>query len=238
MMSNPSQHIAATAYGPKKWSETVAVSPFCRSVAVIVIGALVFGALVVVLAAPGIVSGGTIGHRLSSVFTDIQTGGGTVAFRESVTNVMTAYLGEQWPAGLGFVAPSTHYFFGLPLGSIRDSDLGVLNAVMTMGVVGAALIYFPLVLMLINCLRRSSALWTVEYSWLRYGGAVWIVATLVSSATLVTLFSVSGLTLTAIGIMILIHPSVSGVPVPITAPHRQSVKMPPYQTVSRPAITH
>ena len=38
-MSNPSQHIAAALYGPKKWSETVAVSPFFKSVAVIVIGA-------------------------------------------------------------------------------------------------------------------------------------------------------------------------------------------------------
>ena len=39
MMSNPSQHMAPTLYGPKKWSETFAVSPFFRSVMVIAIGA-------------------------------------------------------------------------------------------------------------------------------------------------------------------------------------------------------
>jgi hypothetical protein len=33
----------------------------------------------------------------------------------------------------------------LPDGSIRNGDVGVLNAVMTMGVIGAALIYAPLV---------------------------------------------------------------------------------------------
>jgi hypothetical protein len=184
------------------------VTAILRRRSVIVIGALVFGALVVVLAAPGVVSSGTIGHRLSSVFTELESGGGTVAIRESVTKTMTAYLGEKWPAGLGFISPSAHYFFGLPLGSIRDSDLGVLNAVMTMGVVGAALIYFPVVLMLINCLRRSSAPLTIEYSWLRYGGAIWIVATLVSSVTLVTLFSPSGLVLSAVFLTVLSHPSV------------------------------
>lgn len=175
--------------------------------------------LVVGFAAPGLVSGGTVVDRLASLITDLQTGGGTVAVRESVTKMMTALLGGQWPFGLGFVPPSTHYFPGLPDGSIRDSDLGVLNAVMTMGVIGAALIYFPVVLALIDCLRRSPARQTARYNWLRYGGAVWIVAALVSSVTLVTLFSTSGLALTAVVLTILAHPSVSLAPAPVTSTH-------------------
>jgi hypothetical protein len=98
----------------------------------------------------------------------------------------------------------------LPEGSIQDADVGVLNAVMTMGVVGAALVCIPVVLTLASCLRRSSGQWDGQYAWLRYGGAVWIVATLVSSVTLVTLFSTSGLALTAVFVTVLAHPSVSG----------------------------
>lgn len=187
----------------------------------LVVGVLGIAGLAAILAAPGIVSGGAVINRLLSVFTDLQTSGGTVAVRETATKTLTAYLGGRWPFGIGFVPPSFHYFAGLPEGSIRDSDLGVLNAVVTMGVVGAALIYFPVVLMLIHCLRRSSAPWAAEFSWLRYGGAVWIVATLVSSATLITLYSASGLVLTAVAMTILAHPSVSGVPMSVMVPRRQ-----------------
>jgi hypothetical protein len=161
------------------------------------------------LAAPGAVSSGTVINRLSSLFTDLQTGGGTVAVREALTRTMKTYLGEQWPFGLGFVPPFSHYFLGLPGGSIRDPDVGVLNAVMTMGVVGAVLIYVPVVATLIDCLRRLSEQRITEFSWLYYGGAIWIVATLASSATLITLFSASGLALTAVFLTILALPSSS-----------------------------
>jgi hypothetical protein len=173
------------------------------------VSVLVVGGFVVALAAPGLVSGGTIVDRLVSVITDLQTGGGTVAVRESVTRMMTALLGGKWAFGLGFLPPSVHYFPGLPEGSIRDSDLGVLNPVMTMGVIGAMLVYLPVLLALFNCMRRSPARWTGQYSWLRYGMAVWIVATLVSSVTLVTLFSTGGLVLTAVVMTVLAHRSVS-----------------------------
>ncbi len=181
------------------------------------VGVLVSVGGLVLIAAPGVLSGGTVIDRLSSLFTDLQTGGGTVAVREAVTKTMKAYLGEKWPAGLGFVPPAAHYFEGLPNGSIRDSDLGVLNAVMTMGVIGAVLIYLPVISMLIDCLRRRPLRQTGEYSWLRYGGAIWIVATLASSVTLTTLFSTSGVVLVGVAMMILVHPSVSGTLVPTTA---------------------
>jgi hypothetical protein len=186
------------------------VAAILRRRLAVMISALGIVALAVVLTVPSVLSGGTVIHRLLSIFTDLQTGAGTVAVRESVTATMKAYLGEKWLAGIGLVPPSAHYFEGLPLGSIRDSDLGALNAVTTMGVVGAVLIYVPIVLTLISCLRRSSTEWSGSYSWLRYGGAVWIVATLLSSVTLVTLFSITGLTLAAIVLTVLANPSVSG----------------------------
>jgi hypothetical protein len=175
----------------------------------VMIVALLFVGVAVVLAVPDVLSGGTVINRLSSVFTEFQSGGGTVAIRESVTRSMTAYLGDKWPAGLGFISPTSHYFVGLPEGSIRDSDVGVLNAVMTMGAIGAALIYLPVLAMLAACLRRTPRTRDAPYGWLRLGGAIWILATLISSVTLVTLFSAAGLAMTAVILTILAHPSVS-----------------------------
>jgi hypothetical protein len=174
----------------------------------VMIAALLVVGVAVVLAVPGVLSGGTVIDRLSSVFTEFQSGGGTVAIRESVTRSMTAILGDKWPAGLGFISPTAHYFVGLPEGSIRDSDVGVLNAVMTMGAIGAALIYLPVFAMLISCLRRAPRERNA-YGWMRLGGAIWILATLISSVTLVTLFSPSGLAMTAVLLTVLAHPSVS-----------------------------
>ncbi len=190
----------------------------------VVAGALGFAGLAAVLAAPGFASGSTIIQRLLSVFTDIETGGGSLAVRETVTRTMTSYLGGRWPVGLGFVPPSAHFFSGLPEGSLRDADVGVLNAVVTMGAVGAVLLYIPVILVLVRCLRRSSIPWTGRYGWLRYGGAVWIVGTLVSSATLVTLFTTSGLALTAVALTVLGHPDVSGIRLPAVTPDSISPK--------------
>jgi hypothetical protein len=67
---------------------------------------------------------------------------------------------------------------------------------MTMGVLGTLLLYAPLLASLAVLFRgrcRSHG----HDRWLRFGVAAWLVAVLVSSVTLVTLFSVSGLTLTA-----------------------------------------
>lgn len=163
---------------------------------------------VVLLLTPGIFSGGTVVHRLLSVFSTIQSGSGTIHIREVASKSMTTYLGGSWLGGLGFISPSAHYFFGLPLGSIRDTDLGVLNAVMTMGVIGAVLIYLPVVIMLVFCLRSSAGVEAPPYGWLRYGGAVWIVGTLASSVTLVTLFSAGGLVLSAVFLTLLASPDV------------------------------
>jgi hypothetical protein len=191
------------------FNDNARISAILRRRLGVMAGTLVAIGMIVALAAPGVLSGGTVGHRLSSVVTEFQSGGGTVAIRESVTKKMTAYLGDKWPAGFGFVPPTTHYFEGLPEGSIRDSDVGVLNAVMTMGAIGATLIYLPLLWMLIACLRRTPRERVAPYGWLRLGGAIWILSTLISSVTLVTLFSAAGLAMTSVFLTILAHPSLS-----------------------------
>lgn len=161
-------------------------------------GVLVAFGVLLLLTAPSGALTGSIGKRLLSTVTDVQSGAGTVAIRESVSTVMLSLLGGNWPIGLGFISPAAHYYNSLPAGSIRDSDLGVLNAVMTMGVMGAALVYLPLLYTFSVFIRRSRGTLTDRYAWLRWGAAVWLVATLISSVTLVTLYSTSGLILTAI----------------------------------------
>lgn len=197
------------------YSDNGAVSTTLRKRMAVVVTAICVIGGAVLLAVPGIFSSGPFVERLGSLFSDIESGGGTLAVREAVTRTMKAYLGGQWLEGLGFVSPSIHYFQGLPSGSIEDPDLGVLNAIMPMGAVGAALIYLTPVLVLTRCLRRSSG--PSQLAWLRYGGAMWIVATLVSSITLVTLFSASGLTLTALLLSLLAHPQVAGKRLPSTS---------------------
>jgi hypothetical protein len=189
------------------FNDNTPLSATLRRRSALFLGALAFAVVAVVVAAPGIFSSGTVIHRLLSIFSDLQ-GSGSVETRERVTKTMTSILGEKWLAGLGFLPPSAHYFQGLPEGSIRDSDVGVLNAVMTMGVLGAALVYVPVVTMLGSCLRRVSSNVATPYGWLRFGGAIWITGTLVSSVTLVTLFSPTGLTLVGVLLALLSNRSV------------------------------
>ncbi|MBA3806812.1 MAG: hypothetical protein H0X28_00240 [Solirubrobacterales bacterium] len=191
-------------------ANSVAIAKVLRKRMVVVVGGIVLIIAAVLLIAPGLFSGGPFIERITSIFSDIESSGGTLAVREAVTKTMKFYLGEQWIGGLGFLSPSVHYFDGLPHGSIEDPDLGVLNAIMPMGAIGAALIYLPVVLTLIMCLRRSAG--PSRYAWLRYGGAIWIVASLTSSVTLVTLFSTSGLALAAVLLTVLVDPDVAGNP--------------------------
>jgi hypothetical protein len=83
--------------------------------------------------------------------------------------------------------------------------------VMTIGVVGALLIYLPLVASLVHCMRRSSRAIRDRFSWMNYGAQIWILAALGSSITLVSLFSPSGLVLTAVILAVLSQPFVLGI---------------------------
>lgn len=183
------------------------------------VGLLVGAITTILLVAPSLISSGTAVQRLTSLFTDLESNGGTVAARETASKVLKLALGEEWPLGLGFLPPSVHFVVGLPNGSLRDADLGVFNPIVTMGVVGAVLIYIPVVMVLVHCLRSLAAERTGDYTWLHYGGAIWIVGALASSITLVTLFSTSGLALTGVALALFTHPTVLGAlqTVPATA---------------------
>jgi hypothetical protein len=126
-----------------------------------------------------------------------QGGGGTVQLREHVASFELQLLGGQWLFGLGFLPPSVLFINALPNGSIRDVDLGLLQAVMTMGVVGTVFIYLPVVATTVK-LARPLVKVTGQFEWLRLGIYVWLVSVLVGSLTLQTLFSETGLLLTAV----------------------------------------
>jgi hypothetical protein len=164
----------------------------------------------IVVAAPGLISTGPLVTRLFSIFTDVSSQASTVAVRQHVASQMIALLGTHWPAGLGLIPPSAHYYSAFFDGSIRDPDVGVLNAVMTIGVIGALFIYLPLVVALVQCMRGARAGIIGRYPWLSYGGQIWIVAAIASSITLVTLFSVSGLVFAAVFLAALSQPLVFG----------------------------
>jgi hypothetical protein len=139
-----------------------------------------------------------VGERIGLAFTDLNSQGGTVGVRANVSGRMIGLLGGEWPIGLGFLHPTAVHFFGfLPNGSIRNPDTGVLNVLMTMGAVGTVLLYLPLLVVLFRLARSSRVVETRQIEWFRLGLTVWIVGVVVSSITLVDLFSFGGLELTA-----------------------------------------
>jgi hypothetical protein len=164
----------------------------------------------ILLVAPSLIATGPFVQRIVSTFTDLSSSAGTVGVRRQVASEMISLLGTHWPLGLGLTPPSVHFYTQFPFGSIRDPDVGVLNAVMTIGVVGTLLIYLPLIATLVHCMRRSRLAIRDRFSWMNYGGQIWILATLGSSITLVTLFSPSGVVLSAVILAVLSQPLVIG----------------------------
>ncbi len=140
-----------------------------------------------------------VATRAVAGYSDVNSGSGTVADRVNVTNAMLRILGQDWPIGVGFIHPSAHSYPSLPRGSIRNGDLGVLNIVMLMGIVGAALLYLPLLIVL-RALSRAApdpGRAAPGDEWVRLGSAIWIIGLVASSLTLVDLFSFGGLQLSA-----------------------------------------
>jgi hypothetical protein len=119
-------------------------------------------------------------------FSDVQGQSGSVGERLQQTDRELEVLGNHWVAGLGFLNPAYHYVVGLREGSIRDSDLGSLNIVMTLGIIGLFLAYMPLIGGLIYLLKR-------RYSFVQYGGAMYLTGALVGSVTLGAIAHLSGL---------------------------------------------
>jgi hypothetical protein len=162
------------------------------------LAAVACAALVVGTSAP---SGGASTSPVKAVLSRVELAvssaeeqNGTVAVRVRQTDRELQVLGSHWLAGLGFLSPAYHYFWGLREGSIRDDDLGSLNIVMTMGVIGLLLAYLPAVLGLVYLLKRRRG-------FVQYGGAMYLLTALVGSITLGTLSSVSGLLVLGSGLV-------------------------------------
>lgn len=147
---------------------------------------------------------GALAQRAISAFSAIESNQGTVAIRTNVVGQMFSVLGGRWPIGVGFIPTSAHYFSSLPNGSLFDPDIGVVNALMTIGGIGTLLIYAVMVVCLREAFSSLRASGDGAYPWLRYGISIWIVSTLVSSITLTTLFVTGGITLSALMIALLL----------------------------------
>lgn len=149
-------------------------------------------------------SGGAVGavvSRATSSLSDVQSRGANVGYRLDVANRMAKVLGSEWPVGLGFWHPSSHYVPDLPDGSIRNSDLGVSNSLMTMGAIGTLLLYLPLLYTIVALQRsRTRRRDSSADGWITYGIAAWLLIAVAASATLSTLFTVNGLVLTAFAV--------------------------------------
>jgi hypothetical protein len=142
-----------------------------------------------------------VAERAESGVSAVSNTSGTFGYRTKLDAKMLHVLGSQWPIGLGFLNPNAHYVAGLPEGSIRNTDVGVFNVLMTMGVVGAFFIYAPLLYGFVELLRAAGnwrRLGLSQRRWIAYGGAAWIAWALVGSWNLVVLFSVTGLVVTAL----------------------------------------
>lgn len=124
--------------------------------------------------------------RVELAVSNVEEQSGTVQVRLRQTDRELQLLGSHWLTGLGFLSPAYHYFWGLREGSIRDDDLGSLNVVMTMGLIGLLLLYIAPIAGLAYLIRRRRG-------WVQYGAATYLLAALMGSVTLGTLSSVSGL---------------------------------------------
>jgi hypothetical protein len=140
---------------------------------------------------------GIVSERVVSGFQELSAGSGTVDYRYDLVGRMVELLDGRWLHGLGFLHPDAHPIAGLPSGAIRNADVGVMNSLMTMGGVGTLLLYLPLFALGVALVRAAVQRSGQGDAWLLFGGLVWVVATVVGSLTLITLFSVAGLVLSA-----------------------------------------
>jgi hypothetical protein len=116
------------------------------------------GALSLTVALPSLLStrGATniVLSRLSSVFAIVGGGHGPQdanwVYRVALLRAMSRVLGGDWLWGLGFLHPSVHYVAQLPMGSIRNTDVGVSNTLMTLGLIGTVLAFAPTLLGLLR----------------------------------------------------------------------------------------
>jgi hypothetical protein len=116
----------------------------------------------------------------------------TLAVRSSEASLLAQRLGDHNLLGLGFISPRDAWDPSLPFGSIRNSDVGLLNVTMTMGTIGAVLYYLPLVGIAVAMILRSVKALDEDLRWLGLGTLAVCVGMFATSVTLVTLFSPTG----------------------------------------------
>jgi hypothetical protein len=139
--------------------------------------------------------------RAESGIEEIQARSGTFGYRYNVQSKMLDVVGNRWPVGVGFWHPDDRFVSGLPAGSIRNGDVGVLNGITTIGALGTVLLYLP-VLGTILFLARRRRTGSSEWDGLIFGASGWLFGVGVASISLVTLFSVQGLLLTAVVLVV------------------------------------
>jgi hypothetical protein len=139
--------------------------------------------------------------RTGLTLTELEQGAGNLSYRYDLTRKMLDILDSNWVEGLGFLHPDSRPIAGLPAESIRNTDLGVMNSLMTMGAVGTILLYAAPIAILLALVRRWYGLTGShrdrDIEWFFFGATMWLVLVLVTSLSLVTLFSVSGLVMSA-----------------------------------------
>jgi hypothetical protein len=165
------------------------------SVALAIVGIFFFG--VIGLGSRGVPTG-VVSQRISSGLANFNEGSGTVAYRVKLYHRMFSILGPEWPVGLGFLHPKDRYFPDLPEGSIRNSDVGLMNAVMTIGVLGLAL----LLAIFLTAARHVAKTRAQRPPWVVVGLFAWLTVVAAGSPTLVTLFSATGILSTALTLVL------------------------------------
>lgn len=197
--------VAVGLYAVRNGSLTNVVLRVATIVAVLSVAALAVSAVAGSRSVPVVHS---VISRASSGLPALVHSTGTVGYREQLDGSMLDVLRHKWPIGLGFLHPAARYVSALPGGTIRNSDTGVFNALMTMGIVGVLLIYAPLAYGLGQLGRASRHMRQAAESvppWVFYGGAAWIGWALAGSPTLIVLFSVPGLIMSALALAALGH---------------------------------
>ena len=150
-----------------------------------------------------------VSQRISTGVGEVEGTSGNFGYRVTLYHEMVSVLGSQWPVGLGFLHPKDRYFSSLPGGSIRNGDVGLMNAVMTMGVVGLALIFGMLIAVAGYVARTREH----RPPWMVVGLFAWVVVLAAGSPTLVTLFSTTGILSTALILVLCgVEPSAAGAP--------------------------
>jgi hypothetical protein len=133
-------------------------------------------------------------------FTQPPTSKSTLAFRDRERSVLAPVLRGHELAGLGFLPPTAFAVAGLPKwteGSIRNSDVGVYNVLMTMGVLGVVLYALPLLAAGWASIATRDQV-RGEERWLAFGCLAWLIIAVVTSWNLVLLFSPAGAVLSAL----------------------------------------